>query len=318
MDAKGSEESLSGLVEFALVIFKWKHVAVGVFVLVVLSALLLALVFPAHYSFTTTIEVSRVFDNGVKELEPIETVQAKLTNSYIPLALEQIQRDDSSSDIPINLTATVPRKSKLVVLSSSGPLEHAPVHLEAHQIALDNLVADHHRTVTMVRAELERMLGQEQIRLSYLADPSTLGAKQKELESRLREAEIRLAEVSDPDFLAANVKLAENRVKKAEIELASLKDDEILHSTRLERLEARGELIRAEIEGLREEIAGALKRRETASDNTTDATSAMTLLMIDNEIQQNRTLLAITRNCRLLRSTRSRRNRRTSPSSWPE
>lgn len=80
----------------------------------------------------------------------------------------------------------------------------------------------------------------------------------------------------------------EARLTAARNDLESLKAEEAAVSADLERVERKAELVEANIESLRDSVEESETQRQRVAEAATDDQKAMTLLLIDSQIQQER------------------------------
>ncbi|HKJ76032.1 MAG TPA: Wzz/FepE/Etk N-terminal domain-containing protein [Gammaproteobacteria bacterium] len=278
------------LVDLWLVLDKRKWWIFGTALASLIAGMAFAAWAPKTYNFRTTIEVGTTEKNGnLVPIEQLETVEAKLENSYIPLVRKK--RGAANGPVP-DIQATVPKHSTLVTLRSRGPQEDRPHHLSAHRAVLDQLLQDHRRVLEVLRTKLEGKLERARIRLEELSDPRVIEAKRSPMERRLVQAKLELEELGDKTIFQAQRKSIESELAGTRRQLQSLQDQEELLKKDRSNLEMRSELLKERIEALQDEIRNSEQHRRQAAGGVGSPTEAMAQLMIDNELQQNRERLA--------------------------
>ena len=288
------EEDSISLIDLWKVLSRRRGVIFGVLALALLAGLLLALLMPEKYTYTTAIEIGTKPSSGTTgavPIEPPETVLAKIKESYIPQALHdfaQAQEDDAGYKVE----GRIPKGSELIVLEAKAPEEDGPAYLTIMQTVIDKVEGDHRRVSAVIRSNLKTQLNQARLALDNLIDPSTLAVEKRALESKLLRARLELERLKDPLTLALPKKDLQTRKAKAEESLADLRDKASLLKARYQRLDEVDKLLKQQIADLRAQIDDANSRRAKAIANLASEASAMTMLMIDNELQQNRTRLA--------------------------
>jgi len=288
------EEDSISLIDLWKVLSRRRGVIFGALVLALLAGLLLALLMPEKFTYTTAIEIGTKPAGTGKGTEPIEapeTVLAKIKESYIPQALHdftQAQEDDSGYKVE----GRIPKGSELIVLEAKAPEEDGAAYLTIMQTVIDKVESDHRRVSAVIRSNLKTQLLKARLALDNLTDPSTLAVEKRALESKLLKARLELERLKDPRTLALPKKDLQTRKAKVEKTLADLRDKETLLKARYQRLDEADKLLKQQIADLRAQIDAANSRRAKAIANLTSEASAMTMLMIDNELQQNRTRLA--------------------------
>ena len=199
---------------------------------------------PPRYDYTTTIEIgTRITGTKVELVESPETVLAKVQESYIPLARQELRRRNGAHGLP-EIRARVPKGSQLVVLSSRGPLEAEELHTSLQQAVVDKLKADHARILGVLRKETEI------------------------------------------------------QKQRAQAQVAALADEIALLQARKKRLEEKARLLDGRIAALRTQLERLRQDRRRAAAGPTDAERAMTLLLLDSQIQKQEDLLAQLREAR--------------------
>ncbi len=287
------EEDSISLIDLWMVLSRRRGIIFAILGLALLAGLLTALLMPAKYTYTTAIEIGSKSSANTDALpiEPPETVLAKIKESYIPQALHDFSQA-RETEKGYKVEARIPKGSELIVLEAKAPEEDGPAYLTIMQTVIDKVEGDHRRVSAVIRSNMKTQLGQAQLALSALTDPSTLEVKKRALESKLLKARMELERLKDPLTLALPKKDLETRRAKAEKTLAGLRDKEELLKARYQRLDEVDKLLKQQVKDLRAQISDALGRRTQAVANLNSEASAMTMLMIDNELQQNRSRLA--------------------------
>ena len=287
------EEDSISLIDLWMVLSRRRAVIFAALALALIAGLLAALLMPAKYGYTTAIEIGTkpLKEGGTAPIEAPETVLAKINESYIPQSLEDYLEKHGDED-SYKVEGRIPKGSGLIVLEAKAPEDKGPAYLAIMQGIIDKVEADHRRISDVTRVGLETQLAKAVLELSSLTDPSTLEVQKRALERKLLKARLELERLKDPRTLALPKKELETRKAIAEKALADLRDKEDLLKTRYQRLDEVDKLLKEQIHDLRAQIDTALKRRSQAIGNLKSEASAMTMLMIDNELQQNRARLA--------------------------
>ncbi|MCI0507725.1 MAG: Wzz/FepE/Etk N-terminal domain-containing protein [Gammaproteobacteria bacterium] len=232
------EDEIS-LIDLWLVLVRRKKLLIITFAAVVIIGLVLALITPKKYSYSTSIEIgSRVIQDKVQPIESPETLLAKIQESYIPFVQQQYRNEKSDNDALHRITARIPKGSQIIVLESNGGAERGDAYKELQQRVINEVQSDHKRILEVIRKELE---------------------------------------------------IARN---KAMDKLEELKDTVKLLEAREKRLTDIAVLIKRQIEEAKADLAIAEKNRQRSVKEATNEAKAMTLLMLDNEVQQQRQRLA--------------------------
>jgi len=288
------EEDSISLIDLWKVLSRRRGVIFGVLALALLAGLLLALLMPAKYTYTTAIEIGTKPSSGTTGAVPIEapeTVLAKIKESYIPQALHDFAQAQGT-EVGYKVEGRIPKGSELIVLEAKATEGDGPAYLTIMQTIIDKVEGDHRRVSAVILSNMEGRLIQARLALDNLTDPSTLAVEKRALESKLLRARVELERLKDPLTLALSKKDLKTRKAKAENALADLRDKEALLKARYQRLDEVDKLLKQQTADLRAQIDSTSNQRSKAIANLVSEASAMTMLMIDNELQQNRSRLA--------------------------
>lgn len=315
-------ESEVRLTDLALVLYRRRRL----FFLVVAGCIAAAAAYvalrPANYAFTTTIEIGSLIneDDGKKKLMPLEpskSVLAKMEQAYIPAVMQE-RNADGKQVTPIRVKVSVPKDTELVLLESKGAARDAENHLEVQRRAAAKLIEDHQRRLVPMKIDTEHALNaaknhlqeliavdalelkkqqiavplmQEKIKLDRLTDPQIFGAAKKDAADRVRVAHIKLEALSDPRLVGPRKQSLEDQVLRSKLALSQIEGQYELLNGELKSIESKQALIEKQMETLNVTLASASGHRRTMLDGKSD-TTAMTVMMMDTEIQQSRNRLA--------------------------
>jgi hypothetical protein len=317
------EDSIN-LVDLWLELVRYRNILFMSTALALIAGLAIALFTPNKYSYSTAIEIGSNAEetgNGLKHalIDNPETVLAKLMESYIPLALQHYTAQYPDDKFTYNLKAYIPKGSQLIVLEGQGPENMANRYIELLQNVLDNLVTDHRRVTELARTHLQTGIDTAKLSMTELEDPRTLQVEinildsqlnearityeklrdplvlkgmQQGIETTLQRAEMELEKLRDPRFFAATKQVIETKLARTKKHLIDMQDRAELIKSRYQRLDETNNLLKKQITELEAQITTTLQRRQQALSGLQNEASAMTMLMVDNEIQQNRLRLA--------------------------
>jgi len=234
-DRRAASDEFS-LVDLGAVVYRRRYLILGFLGLALVIGGIAAWVKPYTYGYSTSIEIgTRLSAGSVVPLEPIDTVLTKIKENYIPLVLRDARNDHAPASNGAGINAEVPRNSGLIVLRSTGGREENATHARLHDAVVRHLVADHNRTVTVLRSNLE-------------------------------------------------LKVAEAVNKRAEMQ-----DEGRLLEAQITRMGEDERLVLNEVKAMNQLITTAEAARLRALRETNDETRAMMLLMLMDEMRQNRT-----------------------------
>ncbi len=291
------EEDSINLIDLWLELVKHRAIIFASTALALIAGFLVAFLMPQKYNYVATIEIGSTLmqtnAGSVQQLiDPPETVLAKIQESYIPLAQQQFSKTHPDNNAIYKIEARIPKGSQLVVLEAKGAKENSAAYLQQLQDVTHYLLQDHQRVMNVYQARLNNQLAMAKIKLDEIIDPSTLATQQKQLESQLNSARIKLDELRDPRVLVVPRLQLENRLAREMKQLTDLKDQTELVKARYQRLDEIDILLKQQISDLESQIDTSLAQRKQAIGSMQNEPAAMTMLLIDNGIQQNRTRLA--------------------------
>lgn len=172
------------LVDVWLVLMRRRAQLVAVVGLCVLAGVLFTLLVPAKYQYSTSIEIgTRLSGEKVVVIESPETLQAKIQESYIPLARQQFftEHAEGGGSIP-KIDARIPKGSQIIVLSSNGVENNGAAHKVLQQAVVGMVKKDHSRIVDVLRMETEIFQNQAMAKLDEQKDEAILiRAREKRL-----------------------------------------------------------------------------------------------------------------------------------------
>ena len=263
----GSEETDIDLFQLLSILLKRKVLFFCFFSICVCVGLVYALWKPLVYTYSTPIEIgSTLVNQGAaiqsKIIESPESVLAKINESYIPFAVAQVLQ--SRGEV-FKIKARIPKNSRLVILSSVGTKDMSEVFQELHGFVEKKILQDHQRLIEVPRREYQLLTDQEKIKLNNLSDP-------------------RIYQISQKNLLI--------ELDKAKKELVTLDDQKNLFRAQIKRLGETQMLLRTQIEAVGKNLAQVYASQPKAIDGVNDQSQAMTLLMINNQIEQNENRLA--------------------------
>ena len=264
------EEDTINLVDLWLELAKHRAIIFSSIALALIAGLLAAFLLPQKYSYSTSIEIGSISEANTagetaRLIDQPDTVLAKIKESYIPLVQQQYRSSHPTDNSVYKIDARTPKNSLLVVLEAKGSEKNGPAYLEHLQAITDHLLKDHQRVMNIYRGRLD---------------------------SQLALANIKQEELSDPRMLTVPRQEIENKLAKNQKQLIDLQDQAKIIKSRYQRLDDTDVLLKKQISDLEAQIQSSFSQRQEAIGNMKNESAAMTMLLIDNEIQQNRTRLA--------------------------
>lgn len=169
------------LVDLWLVLLRHKRLIATVVGSVLVIGLVVAMLAPRHYIYTTTIQIAR---GGDGLLEQPDTLLAKLNESYIPYVSQQ--RIKAESDVKkIKVVAEIPKNSNIILMRSEGDLGDQEFHFKVHAQILERLAQDHDPEIDVIKLAMENELSRTRNQLDKLKDDAlSLQAHGKRLDEQ--------------------------------------------------------------------------------------------------------------------------------------
>lgn len=291
----GRDDEIS-LIDLWLILYKRKHVIAAIILCAGIAGIAWAWLSPATFEYATTVEIgTTVKDMESGELQPVEApdgLVAKLRHGYIPRALSKHAEQHQQGPNRYKVDVSVPAKSDIVILKSTGSEQLLPTYNTIHQSIVDSVRQDHDRILDSKRRQLKAEIEQTNIELQKLKNPASLAEGQGELEAKLEDMKSKLAELEDPRIKAVPRKELELQLEEARNQLAQFKDKQKLLEAKRRRLADTDELLKGQIADLEAHLDSSQRRNAQAIQGINDEAQAMTLMMLDSEQQNNRNLLS--------------------------
>jgi len=267
-----------------------------VIVLVFMAAgIAYAYIKPVVHEYSAVLQVGVMLTEVDKEPKFIETpgnVLAKLKKSYIPLAQSEFLKNNPELDAAPEITATMEKKSDLIVLKAKGEDKDSQMYLNIIQHVIGYIQKDHQPQMDIARNEYELLLQNEKILLSELENPVTLKMKQLPLEAELVQAKLKVEGLKDLRLVRVVKQGLVTQKKGYKNKLASLADEQKRLSSERVRLNDVDHLLEKRAAELSNSIKKVQESRNLTAKNVGTGPEVMTVLLLDDQIQSNRDQLA--------------------------
>ena len=288
------------LVEILKILIRRRNILIVTMIVVTLGGLILTLTPAPRYSFSTAIEIGSTIDDNATThttvpVESPETVLAKIRESYTQQAINRYREKFPEDTRAFQISARIPENSQIIILEAIDIESKSDAYRKIMGDIVDLVLSDHRKIVTLRRANIENSIEKARLNLAALMDPSTLEVKKSSLELKILNAEMEQEKLEDPRTLLIPQQKLETMLGEQRKKLADLRDQEQLLKSRLLRADRTDKLLEKQIEELQEQIDASLRRRHAAVNKLDNESSAMTMLLIDNELQRNRNRLATLR-----------------------
>lgn len=254
------------LVQLWQVLERRKIVVFACTLLCVAAGIAFALLRDDSFKYSTTITLGYITTETGENTENLVSPQqglAMLQETFIPMSREaMLKKYDGYSP---EIKATMPKDSQLIVLTSQGRLEDGDRIRESHTMVVEAIRNETQQKVDAAWKEQELKIANAKLKLKELEDPRIYKNTEKELLIQLNQAQSRLAEIVGQE-------------KYLDLQAQQLATTQSLLNQQISESEKR--------------LARAFKVRPAAVAEVSDEAKAMTLLMIDDQIQNENNRLA--------------------------
>lgn len=221
------------------------------------------------YEYTTIVQIGKTVPVGDKNDQPVliespETLRAKAKDVYIPLAQKKVIERDPTASLP-RVSASNPKNSDLLCLVSKAKVSDQQAVVGLHQAVVEKICSDCAGLTKGQLLPLEAAIARAQLSLETLQDP---------LLKTIRENKFK-----------AEITKAQNAVSR-------LKGTEDILQNRLSVAGDKRKLLESQVAELKTALKRVYDIRLEAAAKTDSESKAMTLLMLDRQIEQDRSRLA--------------------------
>ena len=252
---------------------------------------------PTLYEYSVNIDIGSINTStsdavNSQALESPQNVQANLVSGYIPGVLDAYRREYPEDDNVYMIDALIPKGSSIVQLTARGTTEQETTYRQLMNQVLAALVADHNKKIAGIKNQLQTDYRLAKLELDELEDVTTLAVQNLMLDRELVTARTRLEGMQDPRLMEVPRRELEKQVILKQQQLSGLHEQALLLAAQDKRLDQTRDLLTKQVQELEAQVTAALQRQQVASGQQGNESRAMAMLMIDNEIQQNRDRLA--------------------------
>lgn len=257
------------------------------FIIVALSGIAFALLtYQEKYALVTTIQIGSVEkENERVAIESPESLLSKINNSIVPgfthqWLLENNQKNLFATDV------SNPKASDIVLISNK--VKENDIELfSGFQTGLAKIIIeDHVSLIKSLQAGLISNLEIAQLKLEELKNPLTLNIKLKASEIKLEAENNKLKKLKDEKFFGIQKNEFQNRITASQHEQELVRKAAAVLQEQMKRIQETKEILAKNIGELNQQIEDSRTNKKAAQAGATEL-SAMSQLLIDNEIQQN-------------------------------
>ncbi len=252
------------------------------------------------YIYRTSIEIGGDISNAgngeqggnTQFIESATSTLAKLTETYIPLTLNEYSHETGPNATPIEVSATTPPDSSLILLESIGTQDTRDTHIDIHHRVLKRITDDHDKLLLAPRQAINDHITQLEFELAKLKAPNYYQLQLDRHKEKLALAQQTLTNLTDTRLTDVSEKELNKNIADAEARLVSIIRNNELLKERLAQIDEQKKLIRQEIQELESFILEYTATRSKAGTEATDEAKAMTILLIDSSIQKTQQRLS--------------------------
>ncbi len=256
------------LVQLTQILLKRKYLILGVTVFCLFIGGGYAFLKEKTYLYTTSLQVGEVLTVGKDAtkktaVESPPSVKLKIEKVYIPAAIKQLPSDGSEKLISGDVKTQ--KNSNIIFIESKGKSSDQQIISQFHSLIISPLINNHRDAVAALKKQFELSADSAELVLKDLENPVIYGAEERKRQQLVESAQLKLAEFDDRKKL-----LLANKAGLGET----------------------GKLLIKQIKDIEKNLELSRTKRNRAISETTDATKAMTFLLLNNDIQQNENRLA--------------------------
>ena len=290
---QGSADDEINLVDLILMLWERKWLILGSFVIFVAAGLGYALYAPEVYEYSTVIEVGTTLKN-VENGDPViieepASLLEKIKSSYAPVAVHTFSDEGATAIVRPKIAVSSPKNSRLIVMKSRGKKKSEEDYHLLHNLLTAAIEKDHLAVISSARRELSSKVVDAQIVLAELEHPTLIKVAKNVLIDRMQGKKRALDELKSRqkvEILTLEAKVAGEKAKLDDLASQAQLIDVQLELTEKERL-----LVERQAEEVSAALAGVKTGRKLAAESVNDATKALTLMMVENQIEMQRTRL---------------------------
>jgi len=283
------------LIDLYLVLDRHKMMMAIIIAVVLVSGVFYAVfksqVFNYHVSAQIgTVYVATAQGTELQSIEPVEVVLSKITETYIPIVISEYVADNPAVPVP-ELKARIPKQSDIIILESRAVDDEIQQNVLMQKV-IDMVVENHRPRMDIMKSQFVTQLNNARLKLAELEAPVTLKIIKKQFELDKLTRNIAKSELTDVHLIRAKQQGYETKIQARENTLEYLQDNARYLATELKRLDQLDELLKQQISGLSSDVEQALKHRKGSAESVNSPSMAMTALLLNNQLQNDRKRLS--------------------------
>jgi hypothetical protein len=286
-----AQENELSLVDLIISLRVYKKRVFGVFFIIfVLALLALFLLNKQTYSLVSTLQIgTRKVDNTIIPIESPESLLSKINSSILP-SYTMTWTEENNIEYMIETNSSNPKNSNIILITNKCSEKNIDLLADFQHGLVGLILRDHRSLIYPLKAGVESDLRLAKVELDHLNDPLTLNYKIKEAKIELEVEEVKLKKLEDERFFGIQKSEFQSGILKAQHERKRLADLEQGLLDQYKRVEEGKKILSEKINELKVQISNAKDNLRPAATDATEL-SAMSQLLIANEIQQNQNLL---------------------------
>lgn len=280
------EEEDINLIDIWITLSRYKKAFLASFIAILAFGLAAVLgTLKTTYSLETVIQVGTMDnESGPIPIESPEALLTKIERSILPSATEAWAAENNIG--LFTTTVSNPKGTDIIIIENTVIQNDIPLYQGFHESIVATVISQHQALLSSLTAQMRNRLKSHQIALEKLLLPISLASIRKPRELQVQIEQNKLDKLSDERFIGVQKAEFLNRIKLKEVSLDELKENETLYKLQLERLSSTQKILEKNIASLDRQLKVAQEQRRQAAQNPSEL-KTMSVLLIDNEIQQN-------------------------------
>lgn len=255
-------------------------------IILLLGTVYTLFVFKEKYEIVSMIQIGTVEqENNRIPLESADSLISKINHSIVPGYTVQWMSEQGRKTAFKTIISN-PKGSETVVISNKIKHNERELYTDFQQGLVRIITEDHRRMIDSLQAGIISSLEIAQLKLDELQNPLTLDIKLKANEIKLEEEKNKLNKLQDDNFFGIKKDEFKNKIIAGEHKQELVKSAGNILQQQMKRIEETKELLSKSMGNLSSQIERARDNQKQAQASVTEL-SAMSQLLIDNEIQQN-------------------------------
>ena len=281
------QEDEVNLVDLWVALLNYRKVFLAIFVAMLFLGLVFAFfIFQEKRSLVTVVQVGTYVQEGkTLPLESTESLLSKVNSSIVPLLTSDwVEKNELNG--PFQTSVENPKGSDIITISNKVKEKDLALFSSYQQKVAESIIEGHSRLINSFQARLKSNLELAQLKLKKLENPLELGIKLKSSQIHLESEQDKLKRLQDESFFGIKKDEFKNQIISSEHELELLKKSGLKLEQQVERIAENKQIIAKNLDELTQQIKEDRIARKAAQKEVTEL-SAMSLLMLGNESQQN-------------------------------